>query len=609
MSRARGNNPKTTPAEQAERARRNRRTRRDRVPVLPETPAPAPVTHAQIKAQKSLSKRRKQEKINTSYARKRTWRDRQGTKLDPRLRDRPRISGRGHLAMTSVTVNGVVEHVEKKPQPSTIKRHGLTFDVVYVHLTKAYVPQINYDNPEIGQLVMAQQIHYGSGNTLTVAYAQPRHADARQGLAPHDLYPGRHVHFKASLTTMPRVYDPMVVTHAIHAPPTPPVAAAPAATPVTTATPNDMPVKKKKTPEPAPAPTTWSAKHAAEATETLATLYASNLGPLALSQFYLGDHQVRSRGYAEIFSSREIMTILADDSFVAGSVDMTLAPGAPTAPLRPEEVLTTSAVIYFTTPRELASLITELPAHETGGIRVDTPIRAISFHRDPVHHQSAVLNLWSHAHDLDEAPTSILDTVPSLLVPVTSSPVLIDGDAHDLTLPQLWRRPLTDPDKPEHRHVVHALLRSITHISRMEITSTATAVPLVPEHAPEPEVDELTGKETRSQRRKRLAAHTRKRELATRVHVMGLQPRGGDNDTAATTSDNDHTPREPVMRQHWVSGFWRNQYYPSDKTHRAIWIDQHIRGDARLGVVTNPKVYTLTDPQPSHEKDKDTDSP
>lgn len=608
MSRARGNNPKITPADQAERARRNRQARRDRVPVLPETPAPAPVTDAQIKAQKSLSKRRKQGKINTSYARKRTWRDRQGTQFDPRLRDRPRISGRGHLAMNSVTVNGVVEHVEKKPRPSTIKRHGLTFDVVYVHLNKAYVPQIDYDDPEIRQLVMAQQIHYGSGNTLTVAYAQPRYAGARQGLAPHDLYPGRHVHFKASLTIMPRVYDPMVVTHAIHVPPAQPVAAPPAATPVTTATPNDMPVKKK-TPEPAPAPTTWSAKHAAEATEALATLYAGNLGPLALSQFYLGDHQVRSRGYAEIFSSREIMTILADDSFVASSVDMTLAPGAPTAPLRPQEVLTTSAIIYFTTPRELANLITELPTHETYSIQPDTLIRAISFHRDPVHPEAAVLNLWSHAHDLDEATAAILDTVPSLLVPVTSSPVLINGDSHDLTLPQLWRRPLADPDKPEYRHLVHALLRSITHISRMEITSTATAVPLVPEHAPEPEVDELIGEETRSQRRRRLAAHARKRELATRVHVMGLQPRGDVDDTAATTSGNDNAPREPVMRQHWVSGFWRNQYYPSDKTHRMIWIDQHIRGDARLGVVTNPKVYTLTDPQPPHRQDKDTDSP
>lgn len=608
MSHTQGNNPKITPAEQAERARRNRRSRRDHVPVLPEAPAPAPVTDAQIKAQRSLDKRRKQKKIDASYARKRTWRDRQGTRLDPRLRDRPRISGRGHLAMASVTVEGVVEHVEKKLQPSVIKRHGLTFDVVYVHLTKAYVPEIDYDHPEIRQLVMAQQIHYGSGNTLTVAYAQPRHPDAHQGLAPHDLYPGRAVRFKASLTIMPRVYDPMVVTHAIHTPPAPVVASPPVATPVTTATPNDMPVKKK-TPEPAPEPTTWSAKHAAEATETLAALYAGTLGPLALSQFYLGDHQVRSRGYAEIFSSREIMTILADDSFVAGSVDMTLAPGAPTAPLRPEEVLTTSAIIYFTTPRELASLITELPDHETRRIQPDTLIRAISFHHDPMHPEAAVLNLWSHAHDLDEATASILDTVPSLLVPVTSSPVLINGDAHDLTLPQLWRRPLTDPDNPEYRHLVHALLRSITHISRMEITSTATAVPLVPEHAPEPEVDELIGEETRSQRRRRLAAHARKRELATRVHVMGLQPRGSDNDTAATTSDNSDAPREPVMRQHWVSGFWRNQYYPSDKTHRMIWIDQHIRGDARLGVVTNPKVYTLTDPQPPHEKDKDTDSP
>ena len=45
------------------------------------------------------------------------------------------------------------------------------------------------------------------------------------------------------------------------------------------------------------------------------------------------------------------------------------------------------------------------------------------------------------------------------------------------------------------------------------------------------------------------------------------------------------------IRQHWVRGHWRNQWYPSLKDNRAIWIDGYIKGDAALGIVMGQKIH------------------
>lgn len=45
-----------------------------------------------------------------------------------------------------------------------------------------------------------------------------------------------------------------------------------------------------------------------------------------------------------------------------------------------------------------------------------------------------------------------------------------------------------------------------------------------------------------------------------------------------------------VTRGHWVRGFWRQQWYPSSKEYRRIWIEGHARGDFGLGAVAGPKV-------------------
>jgi hypothetical protein len=43
-------------------------------------------------------------------------------------------------------------------------------------------------------------------------------------------------------------------------------------------------------------------------------------------------------------------------------------------------------------------------------------------------------------------------------------------------------------------------------------------------------------------------------------------------------------------RGHWVRGFWRQQWYPSTKEYRRIWVEGYARGDFSLGVVSGPKV-------------------
>jgi hypothetical protein len=48
-------------------------------------------------------------------------------------------------------------------------------------------------------------------------------------------------------------------------------------------------------------------------------------------------------------------------------------------------------------------------------------------------------------------------------------------------------------------------------------------------------------------------------------------------------------------RGHWVSGHWKNQWYPSVEEHRERWIEGYPRGDFDLGDVPGTKVRVATD--------------
>lgn len=51
------------------------------------------------------------------------------------------------------------------------------------------------------------------------------------------------------------------------------------------------------------------------------------------------------------------------------------------------------------------------------------------------------------------------------------------------------------------------------------------------------------------------------------------------------------------LRQHWVRGHWRNQWYAGEQINRRIWIDGFVRGSAELGTVTNERVYVARAPK------------
>ncbi|MFI9331984.1 hypothetical protein ACIGZJ_31135 [Kitasatospora sp. NPDC052868] len=62
--------------------------------------------------------------------------------------------------------------------------------------------------------------------------------------------------------------------------------------------------------------------------------------------------------------------------------------------------------------------------------------------------------------------------------------------------------------------------------------------------------------------------------LLTAVRYVRLRHQGIPGQDRATEDGNG-----PVRHHRWiVRGHWRNQYYPSRKTHRPIWIDDHLKG-------------------------------
>lgn len=62
-------------------------------------------------------------------------------------------------------------------------------------------------------------------------------------------------------------------------------------------------------------------------------------------------------------------------------------------------------------------------------------------------------------------------------------------------------------------------------------------------------------------------------------------------------SSNDSGNHEPRV-VNWthrfiVSGFWRNQFYPSIDAHRQIWISDYIKGDPDLPLIIKPRIFKL----------------
>ena len=57
--------------------------------------------------------------------------------------------------------------------------------------------------------------------------------------------------------------------------------------------------------------------------------------------------------------------------------------------------------------------------------------------------------------------------------------------------------------------------------------------------------------------------------------------------------DGEAGEREHRDSQWFVRGHWRDQYYPSEKDHHRIWIDQHLAGNTGGDVVARRRVYVI----------------
>lgn len=107
--------------------------------------------------------------------------------------------------------------------------------------------------------------------------------------------------------------------------------------------------------------------------------------------------------------------------------------------------------------------------------------------------------------------------------------------------------------------------------------------------------DETVTVESKKQRKHR----ERKGKPAPRpVRVLSLHnPEYGRYELDAATGRK--------LRQHWVRGHWRNQWYPKLERNKRIWVDGFVRGDAKLGTVTGPKVYVARGKKPDDEEGQD----
>lgn len=77
---------------------------------------------------------------------------------------------------------------------------------------------------------------------------------------------------------------------------------------------------------------------------------------------------------------------------------------------------------------------------------------------------------------------------------------------------------------------------------------------------------------------------SRTKPKATEIQLLSLRrPEEASRELKAATGIK--------QRAHWVRGHWRNQWYPKQEKHEAVWIEGFAKGDPSLGVVSKERVY------------------
>jgi hypothetical protein len=289
----------------------------------------------------------------------------------------------------------------------------------------------------------------------------------------------------------------------------------------------------------------WKLKDVAIMRKLMVEFYESPFGLLsAYESMCRGDFQATGLNPSETaplyaaelhktWASQELLLMAADEPFV----DMmeAAALSAPTGPLESDELLSDSGVIFFQRERLIPMMSTI------------TPVRGVLWYTNGKFINMQVLIDGHYERDLpgDEGIEPPVENYSYLYVL------------------NLLRTTTARPEEAG-EGAVEALgfLRSIAAIARSSQTRSETKV---------------------VERREKKGGRVRNIHRET-VRILSLRnPEYGRYELDGATGRK--------LRQHWVRGHWRNQWYAGEQINKTIWIDGFVRGDAALGIVTGQKVY------------------
>lgn len=299
----------------------------------------------------------------------------------------------------------------------------------------------------------------------------------------------------------------------------------------------------------------WSPRNASQMIERMPSVVDSSFFNLVTRNIFPGRPNPERKALSvqlrltEILRDQDFMTIFADSAFM--DMMFAAAQSAGECSLLSEDLPSPSGAVFFERSFPL----------EEGD---DDPIRAVAW--GP--HEGGII-----VFALGENPMITLQG--GILTPVeydhdlfVATPVNMSPDG-SLTF---------SLDMNERKKTVVRLVRSISAIAQSSHTK-----------------DETVSVESKKQRKHR----ERKGKPAPRpVRVLSLHnPEYGRYELDAATGRK--------LRQHWVRGHWRNQWYPKLERNKRIWVDGFVRGDAELGTVTGPKVYVARGKKTSDEDNHD----
>lgn len=255
---------------------------------------------------------------------------------------------------------------------------------------------------------------------------------------------------------------------------------------------------------------------------------------------------------AQAQADPDYMVILAEDDFA--QMMTAAAISAPRKLITSDELPTPSGTLYFATEQNLDFISKDIEADQLGLKR----IRGIQWITMPHETQGAML-LWQFLMD-----------GPVVQEHQKDEPVLFPEELYHYSMPYAFTlSPLegTPYEKvvPEDQFIMAALLRSLTALIASPHTRQRTV-----------ESDKKSAKKKSSRRASK--------QSTADVRVLSLNnPEYGRYELDSATGRG--------VRQHWVRGHWRKQWYATEKTNKTIWIDGFIKGNPELGTVTGAKVY------------------